>query len=249
MRVRRAAPRRGARSSPARRVPMPGAARRGPASTPASRRGLDLARVRAAVEAHDRGRRGEPSASPSTGSPTPARRRRCWCPVRARRRDPRGADPARRPPAHPHRRGELPRGPARPRGDSRVRGAAARRPRRSGSTPTPVELVGRLTPLATFSSGTIITPVVGVLASAPRLHASPSEVEHVFDVTLAELAADGVFREERWVDPRSAHAGRERRRRRILPGVVLRASPTTPCGGPPPACSSSCCGSSWPFSG
>ena len=65
----------------------------------------------------------------------------------------------------------------------------------------PVELVGRLTTLATFSSSSVITPVVGVLASAPALAPNPHEVEHAFDVSLAQLAADGVFREERWVIP------------------------------------------------
>jgi 8-oxo-dGTP pyrophosphatase MutT (NUDIX family) len=70
-----------------------------------------------------------------------------------------------------------------------------------GLDPATVEIVGRLTPLATFSSGTTITPVVGTLAHAPELVANPREVAHAFDVSLAELAADGVFREERWVVP------------------------------------------------
>jgi 8-oxo-dGTP pyrophosphatase MutT (NUDIX family) len=70
-----------------------------------------------------------------------------------------------------------------------------------GLDPADVEVVGRLTPLATFSSSAIITPVVGVLTGAPQLIANPHEVEHVFDVSLAELAADGVFREERWIVP------------------------------------------------
>ena len=65
----------------------------------------------------------------------------------------------------------------------------------------PVELVGRLTTLATFSSSSVITPVVGVLSSVPALAPDPGEVEHAFDVSLAELAADDVFREERWVIP------------------------------------------------
>ena len=64
-----------------------------------------------------------------------------------------------------------------------------------------VEVVGRLTPLVTFSSSARITPVVGVLPGPPHLVANPHEVEHVFDVSLAELAAADVFREERWVVP------------------------------------------------
>jgi 8-oxo-dGTP pyrophosphatase MutT (NUDIX family) len=70
-----------------------------------------------------------------------------------------------------------------------------------GLDPADVEVVGRLTPLVTFSSTASITPVVGVLTGVPRLIANPHEVEHVFDVSLAELAADGVFREERWIVP------------------------------------------------
>jgi hypothetical protein len=42
---------------------------------------------------------------------------------------------------------------------------------------------------------------VGTLTRPPALAANPHEVEHVFDVSLAELAADGVFREERWIVP------------------------------------------------
>jgi 8-oxo-dGTP pyrophosphatase MutT (NUDIX family) len=70
-----------------------------------------------------------------------------------------------------------------------------------GLDPETVETVGRLTPLSTFSSGATITPVVGVLATPPRLVPNPTEVEHAFDVSLATLAADGVFREERWIVP------------------------------------------------
>jgi 8-oxo-dGTP pyrophosphatase MutT (NUDIX family) len=70
-----------------------------------------------------------------------------------------------------------------------------------GLDPASVERVGELTRLATFSSAATITPVVGVLAGRPELEASPAEVEHVFDVALATLATDGVFREERWYLP------------------------------------------------
>jgi hypothetical protein len=37
-----------------------------------------------------------------------------------------------------------------------------------------------------------------VLPERQPLHANPEEVEHVFDVSLAELLADGVFRSEMW---------------------------------------------------
>jgi 8-oxo-dGTP pyrophosphatase MutT (NUDIX family) len=64
--------------------------------------------------------------------------------------------------------------------------------------PAAVEVVGQLSPLATFSSQSYVTPVVGFLAKRPELIANPTEVEHVFDVELAALLADDVFREERW---------------------------------------------------
>ena len=43
--------------------------------------------------------------------------------------------------------------------------------------------------------------MVGFLAARPVLTASPAEVELAFDVALADLAADDVFREEHWVVP------------------------------------------------
>jgi 8-oxo-dGTP pyrophosphatase MutT (NUDIX family) len=70
-----------------------------------------------------------------------------------------------------------------------------------GLDPGPVRTVGRLTPVTTFASGNTITPVVGVLPGRPALVASPSEVEHVFDVSLAELADPHIFREEWWTIP------------------------------------------------
>ena len=68
----------------------------------------------------------------------------------------------------------------------------------TGLDPAKVELVGHLSPLATFSSRSYVTPVVGFLTERPSLVANPAEVEHVFDVELAALLADDVFREERW---------------------------------------------------
>jgi 8-oxo-dGTP pyrophosphatase MutT (NUDIX family) len=67
-----------------------------------------------------------------------------------------------------------------------------------GLDPGEVEVAGRLTAVTTFSSGSTITPVVGILPGRPRLVASPTEVEHVFDVSLAELADPAIFREEWW---------------------------------------------------
>jgi 8-oxo-dGTP pyrophosphatase MutT (NUDIX family) len=61
-----------------------------------------------------------------------------------------------------------------------------------------VEILGQLEPLATLSSRSGITPFVGVLPSRPMLHPNPHEVEHAFDVALAELMDESVYREERW---------------------------------------------------
>jgi 8-oxo-dGTP pyrophosphatase MutT (NUDIX family) len=70
-----------------------------------------------------------------------------------------------------------------------------------GLEPASVDIVGRLTPLATMSSGAAITPVVGFLGARPAVVPNPNEVERVFDVALSDLTADGVFSEELWVLP------------------------------------------------
>jgi 8-oxo-dGTP pyrophosphatase MutT (NUDIX family) len=67
-----------------------------------------------------------------------------------------------------------------------------------GLDPSSVEVVGELSTLLTFSSQTLVTPVVGFLRGRPDLYPSPSEVDRVFDVELSVLASEGVFREERW---------------------------------------------------
>ena len=67
--------------------------------------------------------------------------------------------------------------------------------------PDLVTMVGELTTMPTVSSDTVMTPMVGVLASRPATRASPDEVDRVFDVALADLVADGVFHEEWWSVP------------------------------------------------
>jgi len=81
--------------------------------------------------------------------------------------------------------------------------AAARREAAEeiGLDPAVVEPVGRLSPVTTFSSGSTIVPVVAVLGGRPRLSPNPTEVEHAFDVSLAELAEPAIFREEWWTVP------------------------------------------------
>lgn len=67
-----------------------------------------------------------------------------------------------------------------------------------GIAPSLVTPVGWLTPIVTFASGSAIWPVVGVLEERPDFVIDVSEVERVFTVSLADLAADGAFLEERW---------------------------------------------------
>lgn len=86
-------------------------------------------------------------------------------------------------------------------GESPEDGACREAAEEVGIDPDSVEVVGRLTPLSTYSSGATITPVVGVLPGRPRLRANPTEVDHVFDVTLSTLLTDEVFREELWLMP------------------------------------------------
>jgi len=61
-----------------------------------------------------------------------------------------------------------------------------------------VSTIGRLGSLRTVSSRSQMVPVVGILAERPSLQPSPDEVARVFDVALADLAADGIFHQERW---------------------------------------------------
>lgn len=64
-----------------------------------------------------------------------------------------------------------------------------------------VRAFGWLRPVATYSSGSLIVPVVGALAAPPVLRPNPAEVARAFHVPLADLVADGVFHEERWTVP------------------------------------------------
>jgi len=68
-----------------------------------------------------------------------------------------------------------------------------------GLDPTLVRVVGWLHPLYTLNA-TLILPVVGALVERPVAAPNPAEVARVFDVELAELVADGVYRADTW-DP------------------------------------------------
>jgi 8-oxo-dGTP pyrophosphatase MutT (NUDIX family) len=70
-----------------------------------------------------------------------------------------------------------------------------------GIEPSTVEILGRLSPLVTVQGHVLISPFVGALPARPALVPNPAEVERAFDVSLAELVSDGVFREELWDFP------------------------------------------------
>ncbi len=86
-------------------------------------------------------------------------------------------------------------------GETADQGALREAAEEVGLDPGLVEVVGHLSPVTTFASGNFITPVVGLLRVRPPLVASPAEVDHVFDVSLAELADPAIFREEWWHVP------------------------------------------------
>jgi 8-oxo-dGTP pyrophosphatase MutT (NUDIX family) len=67
-----------------------------------------------------------------------------------------------------------------------------------GMEPGQVEVVGWLSPIVTFASGSSIQPIVGFLGERPKLVADPREVGRVFDVALAELLDERNFLEQRW---------------------------------------------------
>jgi 8-oxo-dGTP pyrophosphatase MutT (NUDIX family) len=75
--------------------------------------------------------------------------------------------------------------------------------------PSLVTAVGWLHPVMTMVSASYILPVLGTVEGRPRLRANPSEVERIFDVSLAELADPAIFHEERWRIPGRVIAGSE----------------------------------------
>ncbi|MFP4512807.1 MAG: NUDIX hydrolase [Acidimicrobiales bacterium] len=64
--------------------------------------------------------------------------------------------------------------------------------------PETVEIVGRLEPLQTITSRSMIMPYVGLLPGLPDVEPDPREVEEIRHVALAELLSDEVYREEIW---------------------------------------------------
>jgi 8-oxo-dGTP pyrophosphatase MutT (NUDIX family) len=78
-----------------------------------------------------------------------------------------------------------------------------------GLDPALVTTVGWLHPLVTMVSASFILPVLGTLDARPQLQPNPSEVERIFDVSLAELADPAIFHEERWRIPGRVIEGSE----------------------------------------
>jgi len=67
-----------------------------------------------------------------------------------------------------------------------------------GLEPGAVEIVARLSGVATAASAFTITPFVGFVETAPRLVPNPGEVVRVLEVPLSELLDATLYREERW---------------------------------------------------
>ena len=67
-----------------------------------------------------------------------------------------------------------------------------------GLDPAAVEIVARLSGVATAASRFTITPYVGFLGGQPDLVRNPAEVVRVLEVPLAELLDASIYHEERW---------------------------------------------------
>lgn len=70
-----------------------------------------------------------------------------------------------------------------------------------GLAPDLVEVLGALPPVLRNASDHVVLPFVAALPGRPALRPNPAEVEVVLEVSLAELAAEGVAWEEHWERP------------------------------------------------
>ena len=98
-------------------------------------------------------------------------------------------------------RGEIafPGGKIDPAVDADVRATALREAHEEiGLEPAAVEIVARLTGVATAASRFTITPFVGFLDRMPDLVLSRAEVVRVLQVPLSELLDATIYHEERW---------------------------------------------------
>ena len=73
-------------------------------------------------------------------------------------------------------------------------------------SPATVEVVGELDSLATFSSSSLVVPIVGRLTARPDLVAHEAEVEAILHVRVSQLLDDDTYREELWRFPQGYHA-------------------------------------------
>jgi 8-oxo-dGTP pyrophosphatase MutT (NUDIX family) len=100
----------------------------------------------------------------------------------------------------------LPGGRVQP-GESMVEAALRETHEEVGIAPGDVDVIGWLERVVGRTSGSVATPIVGLLAARPTLVSDPVEVEAAFDVALSELLAEGVYREERWDTPAACPNG------------------------------------------
>jgi 8-oxo-dGTP pyrophosphatase MutT (NUDIX family) len=107
-----------------------------------------------------------------------------------------------RPETMPNHKGEIafPGGKVDPASDTSPEDAALREAEEEiGLDRRTVEVVGALHPMGTVLGMFSIEPFVGLIEGHPELTPHEWEVASVFDVSLAELLSDEVFREEIWV--------------------------------------------------
>ncbi len=94
----------------------------------------------------------------------------------------------------------LPGGRANP-GETMIQAALRETHEEVGILPSDVEVIGWLDRVVGRTSGSVATPIVGLLGGRPQIVPNPAEVDAAFDVALSELLLSGVYREERWDTP------------------------------------------------
>ncbi len=98
-----------------------------------------------------------------------------------------------------HHRGEVAFPGGRTDGDESPSDTALREAHEEvGIAPESAEVVGWLSPIATFASGSAIWPVVATLPGRPAYVIDPSEVDRAYDVALADLVHPDNHRTELW---------------------------------------------------
>jgi 8-oxo-dGTP pyrophosphatase MutT (NUDIX family) len=106
-----------------------------------------------------------------------------------------------RPDTMPSHQGQIafPGGKIDPAVDGSPRDAALREAHEEiGLVPRDIDVIAELPTVGTAVGQFVMTPFVGVAPPAPELVPDPVEVVRVFDVALAELLGDDVYRSEIW---------------------------------------------------